>query len=324
MLRAYKYRIYPTHDQEIFFTLTFGCVRLVYNKMLEDRIKSYKEYKDGAKKIKYPTPSAYKTEYPFIKAVDSLALANAQMNLDKAYKNFFRDKSVGFPKFKSKKETYQSYTTNNQKGTIYIENGYLKLPKLKTMVKIKYHRPFEGLIKSATISKVPSGKYFVSILVDSTEPIIAKKNAKKVGLDTDITNFCITSDGVVYANPNHLIKSEKKLEKLQSELSRKKKGSNNRNKTRLKVAKLQEKIANQKSDFLHKLSMELINDNQVLVFEDLRVKNMDKPNKMDKAILGASWSDFRRMLEYKAKWYGREIIVANKNYAPFMGVTPIS
>lgn len=315
MLRAYKYRIYPTQEQQIFFAQTFGCVRLVYNKMLGDRIKAYEKYKDDAKKIKYLTPASYKDDYPFLKDVDSLALANAQMNLDKAYKNFFRDKAVGFPKFKSKKGNNHSYTTNNQKGTVYIENGYLKLPKLKTLVKIKCHRQFEGLIKSVTVSKVPSGKYYVSILVDSTETIIPKEATKKIGLDVGLKDFCITSEGVIYANPKHLRKSEKKLAKLQKELSRKKKGSNNRNKARIKVAKLHEKIANQRADFLHKLSTELINDNQVLVIEDLRVKNMMKNHKLAKAISEVSWYQFRLMLEYKSKWYGRQLIVADTHFA---------
>lgn len=138
MLKAYKYRIYPTEEQRLFFAKTFGCVRFVYNKMLADRIHSYQEsQKTVYKSIKYPTPAQYKAEFRFLKEVDSLALANAQMNLNKAYANFFRDKSVGFPKFKSKKDNYRSYTTNNQKGTVYIENGYIKLPKLKTLVRMK-------------------------------------------------------------------------------------------------------------------------------------------------------------------------------------------
>ncbi|MCD3261603.1 helix-turn-helix domain-containing protein, partial [Clostridium botulinum C] len=168
MLKAYKYRIYPNKEQRLYLAKTFGCTRFIYNKMLSDRIKLYEENKDlDIKKVKYPTPAQYKKEFTWLKEVDSLALANAQMNLDKAYKNFFRDKSMGFPKFKSKKTNYYSYTTNNQKGTVYIEDGYIKLPKLKTMIKIKQHRKFNGLIKSCTISKTPSNKYYISILVDT-------------------------------------------------------------------------------------------------------------------------------------------------------------
>lgn len=159
-LKAYKFRMYPTEEQEIFFAKSFGCVRKVYNLMLDDRIKNDEETKnDSSKKMIFPTPAKYKKEFPFLKEVDSLALANAQMNLDKAYKNFFRDKSIGFPKFKSKKNPVQSYTTNNQKGTVaLIDNKFVKVPKLKSVVKIRLHRQPKGMIKSATISHHSSGK----------------------------------------------------------------------------------------------------------------------------------------------------------------------
>lgn len=315
MLKAYKYRLYPNEEQKIYFAKCFGCVRLVYNKMLADRIKSYEENKDlDIKNVKYPTPAQYKKEFAFLKEVDSLALANAQINLDKAYKNFFRDKSVGFPKFKSKKNNRHSYTTNNQNGTINIQDGHIKLPKLKTMVKIKLHREFAGIIKSATISKTPTNKYYVSILVD-TEVISLPKSNNKIGVDLGLKDFAITNDGDIIKNPKHLRKSEKRLKKLQKDLSRKKKGSNNRNKARLKVAKLHEKITNQRKDFLHKVSTQFINDNQVIVIEDLKVSNMLKNHKLAKAISEVSWSEFRTMLEYKAKWYDREIIIAPSNYA---------
>lgn len=315
MLKAYKYRIYPNKEQRIYFAKTFGCVRFVYNQMLADRIKSYEENKDlEVKTMKYPTPAQYKKEFEWLKEVDSLALANAQMNLDKAYKNFFRDKSVGFPKFKSKKNNYKSYTTNNLKGTIHIENSHIKLPKLKSMVKIKQHREFDGLIKSCTISQVPSGKYFVSILVD-TEINQLPKVDKKVGVDVGLKEFAITSDGEFFHNPKWLRKSEKRLAKLQKDLSRKQKCSKNRNKARLKVAKLHEKISNQRKDFLHKLSSYIINENQVIVIEDLKVKNMQQNHKLAKAISEVSWFEFRRMLEYKANWYNRQLIIAPSNYA---------
>lgn len=197
MLKAYKYRIYPTSEQRLYLAKTFGCTRFVYNQMLADRIKSYEENKDlDIKAIKYPTPAQYKKEYEWLKEVDSLALANAQMNLDKAYKNFFRDKSVGFPKLKSK-------------------------------IKIVLHRQFKGLIKSATISKTPSNQYYISILVD-TENIQLPKNDNKIGIDLGLKEFAICSNGDRFDNPQNLRKSEKKLSKLQKDLSRKQKGSNNR------------------------------------------------------------------------------------------------
>ncbi len=314
MLKAYKYRIYPNEEQRIYLAKTFGCTRFVYNQMLAERIKSYEENKDlDVKQSKYPTPAQYKKEFPWLKEIDSLALANAQLNLNKAYKNFFRDKSVGFPKFKKKSNT-NSYTTNNQNGTVSLENGYIKVPKLKSMIKVKQHRQFTGLIKSCTISQVPSGKYYVSILVESENYQLPKID-KKIGVDMGLKEFAICSNGYREPNPKHLKKSEKRLIKLQKDLSRKQKGSNNRKKARLKVARLHERIANQRADFLHKLSIKLIRENQSIVIEDLKVKNMQQNHKLAKAISEASWSEFRRMLEYKASWYGREIIIAPSNYA---------
>ena len=317
MLRAYKYRIYPNKEQKTYLAKTFGCTRLIYNLMLSDRIDIYNKYKDDKEQLKkqrHKTPANYKGQYEFLKEVDSLALANAQMNLDKAYKNFFRDKSVGFPKFKTKKTNRHSFTTNNQNGTIYIKDGYIKIPKLKTMIKINLHRQFKGLIKSSTVSQTPSGKYYISILVD-TEIKELEKTEKAIGIDVGITNFAITSDGHVFENPKWLRKSEQRLKKLQKDLSRKEKGSKNRNKTRKKVAKLHEKITNQRKDYLHKISSKLIRENQSIVIEDLRVSNMLKNHNLAKAISEVSWYEFRTLLEYKSKWYGRDLIIAPPNYA---------
>ena len=310
MLKAYKFRLYPNKKQQEYFAKCFGCARFIYNQMLADKIEHYEK----TNKMLNNTPAQYKKEYPWLKEVDSLALANAQMDLNKAYRNFFRDKSVGFPKFKSKKNNIHSYTTNNQKGTVFIKDRYIKLPKLKSTVRIVQHRQFDGEIRSCTITKTPTNKYYISILVNEDIKQLPKSK-NKVGVDLGIKDFAITSDGKVYENPKWLRKSEKRFAKLQRDLSRKEKGSKNRNKARLKVARLYEKITNQRKDFLHKLSSKIINENQVIVIEDLRVSNMLRNHKLAKAISEVSWSEFRRQLEYKADWYGREIIVAPSNYA---------
>ena len=310
MLKAYKFRLYPNKKQQEYFAKCFGCTRFIYNQMLADKIEYYKT----TGKMLNNTPAQYKKEYPWLKEVDSLALANAQLNLNKAYKNFLKDKSVGFPKFKKKKNK-QSYTTNNQNGTIYIKDGYIKLPKLKSMVKVKQHRKFHGKIKSCTISKTPTNKYYVSILVEEEKIKPLPKTDKKVGIDLGIKDFAATSDGEIFENPKWLRKSEQRIKFLQRSLSRKKKGSKNREKARLKLAKAHERLVSQRQDFLHKLSSKIIHENQVIVLEDLKVKNMLKNHNLAKSISEVSWAEFRRMLEYKAEWYGREIIIAPSNYA---------
>lgn len=318
MLKAYKFRLYPTKFQQEYFVKTFGCVRFVYNKMLEERIRLYKESKlDPDVKQKLPTPAKYKPEFPFLKEVDSLSLANAQMDLNKAYQNFFRDKSVGFPKFKSKHNDRASYTTNNLKGSIRIEACQVKLPKIG-FVKLKQHRPFTGVIKSATISMTRTRKFFISILVDQAEEqwIPAKH---KVGIDLGLEHFAILTNDKHFsekvANPRFLRKSEDKIKKAQRGLSRKKIGSKNREKTRMILSKKHEKIANQRQDFLHKLSKRIVDDNQVIVVETLKSKNMMKNHKIAKSIGDVSWYEFVRQLAYKCKFYGRTLIKADQWYA---------
>jgi putative transposase len=318
MLKAYKYRIYPNKEQREFFSKTFGCVRFIYNKMLYDKIEHYKENKEMLRN----TPAQYKSEYPWLKEVDSLGLSNAQLNLESSFRSFYRGQRKGikgnsdkheFPKYKSKKSNYHSYTTNNQNGTIAITENKLKLPKISG-IRIKKHREFEGRIKSATISITPGNKYYASLLVETEIKPFIKKDTK-IGIDIGIKEFASTSDGCVYENPKWLNKNIQRLRFLQKSLSRKKKGSKNRRKARIKVAKLHEKIKNMRSDFLHKLSCNLLCENQVIVLEDLKVKNMQKNHKLARAISDVSWFEFRRMVEYKAKWYGRDIIIAPSNYA---------
>jgi putative transposase len=321
--KAYKFRIYPTKEQEVFFAKSFGCVRKVYNLMLADRMRVYEEMKrDSSKKMTFPTPAKYKNEFPFLKEVDSLALANAQLNLDKAYNNFFRDKSVGFPRFKSKKNPVQSYTTNNQKGTVaLIDNKFIKVPKLKTLVKIKLHREPKGSIKSATISRHSSGKYYVSLLCKEEIVELPKTNSA-IGIDLGITDFAILSNGQKIDNNKFTSKMEKRLKREQRKLSRrallaKKKGVNlfeakNYQKQKRKVARLHEKVMNQRNDFLNKLSTEIIKNHDTICMEDLNTKGMLRNHKLAKSISDVSWSSFVTKLQYKADWYGREIIQVDK------------
>ncbi|MHA4772221.1 IS200/IS605 family element RNA-guided endonuclease TnpB [Enterococcus faecium] len=322
-LKAYKFRIYPTEEQEIFFAKSFGCVRKVYNLMLDDRKKAYEEVKnDSSKKMTFPTPAKYKKEFPFLKEIDSLALANAQLNLDKAYKNFFRDKSVGFPRFKSKKNPVQSYTTNNQNGTVaLIDSKFIKVPKLKSLVRIKLHRQPKGIIKSATISRHSSGKYYISLLCKEEVRELPKSNSA-VGIDLGIIDFAILSTGQKFDNNKFTSKMEKKLKREQRKLSRrvllaKQKGINlfearNYQTQKRKVARLHEKVMNQRTDFLNKLSTEIIKNHDIICIEDLNTKGMLRNHKLAKSISDVSWSSFVSKLQYKADWYGRKIIKVDK------------
>ena len=304
---AYKYRIYPNTEQKEFFAKCFGCVRFFYNKSLSDMNEIYK----STGKFKNITPASYKEDYSFLKEVDSLALSNAQLNRNTAFKSFFSHKS-GFPKYKSKRND-QSYTTNNQ-GSVKLSNNdrYISIPKC-SRIRIKKHRDFIGTIKSITVSMTTDNKYYISLLVESEiKPL--KESNRTIGLDLGIKDLIVDSNGKKYKNHKYLTKSQNKLAKEQRKLSKMVKGSHNRNKQRIKVARLHKKIQNQRNDYLHKLSKSIIDENQVIVLEDLKVKDMEQNNKLAKNINDASWSRLVTLLIYKANWYGRKVIKIPSNY----------
>ncbi|MED3554199.1 transposase [Cytobacillus praedii] len=314
--KAYKFRLYPTEEQALVIHKTFGCVRFVYNKMLAERKETYenlKEDKEALIKAKHPTPAKYKKEFKWLKEVDSLALANAQLNLDKAYKAFFKG-NAKFPKLKIKRHK-QSYTTNVVNGNIQLLEDRIKLPKLK-MVKIKQHReiPLEYKIKSCTLSMVSSGKYYISILTEYEKEIERKEIEKVVGLDFAMDGLFVDSEKGKKAN--YPCFYQKKLDKLafeQRKLSRKKKGSSNWNKQRIRVAKIQEKVANQRKNFLHHKSKELVSNFDAVVIEDLN-KGMSQGLKFEKSVPDNGWGLFTSFLEYKLKEQGKQLIKIDKRF----------
>ena len=317
MLRAYKYRIYPNNMQKEQINKTFGCVRFVYNNILSYRKEMYEKENKNLSKLDCNNycNQVLKTKYVWLKEVDKFALTNSIYDMNNAYNKFFKE-NAGYPKYKSKHSNHKSYTTNYTNGNIDVDfkNNKIKLPKLK-QVKAKVHRKFNGIIKSATISLVPSGKYYVSILIVTDE--IKKKPIlnKEIGLDLGIKDLCITSDGDKYRNPKTIKKYEKKLKRIQRNLSRKEKSSNNFKKLKLRLAKVHEKIKDIRCDYLHKVSYKIVNENQVIVTENLQVKNMMQNHILASSISDVSWYELTRQLAYKSNWYGRKYIKIDTFYA---------
>ena len=315
MNKAYKYRIYPTTAQRELFLRTFGCCRFIWNVMLSDKIAYYKEHG----KMLHNTPAQYKDLYPFLKEVDSLALANVQLHLQAAYKNFFADTSVGFPKFKSKKHSKNRYTTNNQNGTVAIGNGFIRLPKIGK-VKAVIHRtaPLDWNLKSATVSQESDGCFFVSVLYEYNTAVNTASSideSKSIGLDYKSDGLFMDSNGKCCDMPHYYRNAQKRLAKAQRKLRHKTIGSKNYYKQQRRIAKIQKHTANQRKDYLHKLSAEITNQYDIICVESLNMKSMaNRGFGNGKATLDNGYGMFLNMLSYKQSDKGHLLIEVVKFY----------
>jgi putative transposase len=309
--KTYRFRIFPTAKQEQNLARHFGHSRFVYNYFLNQRKEQYQSdkksdnyYKQAANLTKLKKEEG--TEW--LKEVNSQTLQFALKSLDSAYTNFFRGNAM-FPRFKSRRNK-NSFTVP-QFGR--IDDGKLNIPKFKEGIKIKMHRELKGKIGKMSITRTPTGKYFVSIFTEQEIEQLPKTD-KALGIDLGLKDFVITSDNKKFKNNRYTKQYARELKKAQQHLSRKQKGSNGFEKQKLKVAKIHEKIANSRLDTLHKVSYKLVRDNQLIAIEDLNVKGMIKNRKLSKHIADASWGNFVNLLQYKADWYGREVVKINRWY----------
>ncbi|WP_281692845.1 IS200/IS605 family element RNA-guided endonuclease TnpB [Agathobaculum desmolans] len=313
---SYKFRLYPTAAQQEQMSRNFGCCRYVFNHFLAQRQEQYKETGKAPTRFQQDKSlTTLKQEYPWLKEVDSTSLQATLHDLDAAFQNFFRrakkGEKPGYPRFKSKHSHRQSYKSKCVGTNIKVLDKAVQLPKLGK-VNCRVSKEVKGRILSATISRSPSGKYFVALCCTDVEIEPLSSTGVAIGLDMGIKSFAVTSGGIEYPNHKHLSNSEKKLTRLQRQLSRKTKGSNRREKARVKVARLHEHVANQRQDMLHKLSTDLVRQYDVICIEDLAPKNMVRNHRLAKSISDASWGEFQRQLEYKTKWYGKAVVTADR------------
>lgn len=309
--KAYKFLLLPNVEQREYFSKCFGCVRFVYNQMLADKISYYREFGKTLRN----TPAQYKDEFEWLKEIDAYALCNAQLQLQTAYANFFRDKKIGFPKFRSKKSGKNSYTTNNQGENIRIENGCIKLPKIG-FVKINQHRtiPDTHRIKSATISLSASGRYFISILTeyDWELPVVQLSKDRALGLDYSSPHFYVDSQGASADMPHFYREAEEKLAREQRKMSLMKRGSSNYQKQRKKVAKCHEKVSNCRKDWLHKRSTELAIAWDYVCVEDINLRGMAGSLRLGKSTNDNGFGMFRTLLGYKLAERGKVLVKIDK------------